>query len=202
MTMLRFVPYRVGRHIAVDAISHWTHSIFHTRLTQMEPTLYLMCGLPGAGKTTRARELEATTNAVRLTVDEWITHLYPKDAKAAVRDERRGRVKHLQWQVAERLLEAGTDVILDWGLWRRTDRSHYRKRAEALGARVKIEFLEAPLHVLQERIAARNLDLPPGTFHVTATEMEEFSSLFERPTAEEAEPPADQSKHTKTVLQI
>lgn len=147
--------------------------------------LYLLCGLPAAGKTTRARELEAAANAVRLTADEWIVRLYPDDAEAAARDERRDRVEWLQWQLVERLLEIGTDVVLDWGLWTRQERAQYRQRAEALGARVKIELVEAPLSVLQERIAARNRDLPPNTFHISAAEMEEFASLFESPTPEE-----------------
>jgi len=151
----------------------------------MAPTLYLLCGLPASGKTTRARELEAATNGVRLTTDEWIVRLYPDDAEAAARDERRDRVEALQWQLVERLLAIGTDVVLDWGLWTRAERAQYRQRAEALGARVKIELVEAPLSVLQDRLATRNRDLPPGTFHISAAEMEEFASFFERPTPEE-----------------
>ena len=157
----------------------------HTRLTRMAPQLYLLCGLPTSGKTTRARELEAAADVVRLTADEWIARLYPDDAEAAARDERRDRVEALQWQIVERLLRIGADVVLDWGLWTRDERAHYRQRAEALGARVKIELVEAPLSVLQERLAERNRDLPPGTFHISAAEMEEFASLFERPTPEE-----------------
>src|SRR5690242_20515405 len=34
-------------------------------------TMFLMVGLPAAGKTTRARELAATYQAVRLTPDHW-----------------------------------------------------------------------------------------------------------------------------------
>jgi predicted kinase len=33
--------------------------------------VYLIVGLPGAGKTTHAKELEASTSALRLTPDEW-----------------------------------------------------------------------------------------------------------------------------------
>lgn len=149
------------------------------------PTLYLLCGLPATGKTTRARELEAMANAVRLTADEWIARLYPDDAEAAARDERRDRVEQLQWQVAERLLGVGTDVVLDWGLWSKDERAHYRQRAEALGAQVRVELVEAPLSVLRRRLAERNRDPPPGTFRISAGELEEFATLFERPTSEE-----------------
>jgi AAA domain len=37
------------------------------------PTLFLTVGLPGTGKTTAARRIEAEHNAVRLTKDEWLT---------------------------------------------------------------------------------------------------------------------------------
>ena len=39
------------------------------------PTLFLMCGLPGTGKTTRARRLERERHALRLSPDEWIAPL-------------------------------------------------------------------------------------------------------------------------------
>src|SRR4051812_38672506 len=39
-------------------------------------TLILMVGLPAAGKTTRARELAATHQALRLTPDHWMISLF------------------------------------------------------------------------------------------------------------------------------
>ena len=39
-----------------------------------KPTVYVLCGFIGAGKTTFARELEARTGAVRITKDEWLVH--------------------------------------------------------------------------------------------------------------------------------
>ena len=152
---------------------------------EMTPTLWLLCGLPAAGKTTRARELEADNNAIRLTPDEWIIRLYPNDAEIAARDKRRDKVEQLQWQLAERLLKIGTSVVLDWGLWTQKERARYQQWAESLGAQVRIELVDAPLDVLQERLAERNRNLPPGTFHVSAAELKEFDGLFERPTAEE-----------------
>jgi predicted kinase len=39
------------------------------------PTLFVMVGLPAAGKTRRARELASTWTALRLTPDEWMIRL-------------------------------------------------------------------------------------------------------------------------------
>ena len=44
-----------------------------------KPTLYLMVGLPGSGKTTRAKELEQEARAVRFTPDEWHIFLFGDD---------------------------------------------------------------------------------------------------------------------------
>ena len=40
------------------------------------PTLFLTVGLPGAGKTTRARDLAATHRILRLTPDDWMAPLF------------------------------------------------------------------------------------------------------------------------------
>ena len=41
-----------------------------------------MVGLPGAGKTTRARELARSHNALRLTPDEWHLDLFGSSLRA------------------------------------------------------------------------------------------------------------------------
>lgn len=46
-------------------------------------------------------------------------------------------------------------------------------------------FVDAPLEVLHERVARRNLDRPPGTFSISAEELDEWVGLFEAPTEEE-----------------
>jgi len=155
------------------------------RLKGMAPTLYLMCGLPGSGKTTRAKELEAAGKGILLNADDWVWQLYPDDAETAARDERKGLVERVQWELVERLLSRGISVILDWGVWARAERDHYRRHARAVGADVQTIFVDAPLEALQERLARRNLDLPAGTFKVSAEELDEWASRFEAPTQDE-----------------
>lgn len=151
----------------------------------MSPTLYLMCGLPGAGKTTRANELEAAGHGVLLNGDQWICQVYPDDAEAAARDDRRGFVEKLQWELVEQLLAKQISVILDWGVWTKAERVHLREQAQQLGAKVETVFVDAPIETLHERLAERNLNLPPGTFRVTPDELDEWFGLFEPPSVDE-----------------
>lgn len=149
------------------------------------PTLYLMVGLPGAGKTTRAREIEAEHAALRLTPDEWILALYGPDLDRRQRDAVRDPVEELQWQVAQRALALGCNVVLDWGFWSRAERAAYRARAGALGARARVVFLDATIDELWSRIARREESLA-GTLQITRAELEQWAALFEPPTEDES----------------
>jgi predicted kinase len=145
----------------------------------------LMCGLPGSGKTTRARRLELERHALRLTPDEWIARLFGTDLTLPTLDWCRDPVEAVQWAVAERVLSLGLNVILDFGFWSRSEREDFRARAAALGARSEVHFLDAPRDVLLARLAARNADLPACTFHVTEAQLNSWWNLFEPPTEDE-----------------
>ena len=151
----------------------------------MTPTLYMLCGLPGSGKSVRAKELEAAGKGVVLNADAWVQHLYPEDAEAAARDERKFLVHALQWEVVEQLLTREISVILDWGVWSREERDRYRRTARELGARVETIFLDEPIETLRERVSDRNRNLSPGAFHISADELDEWAARFEPPTGDE-----------------
>ncbi|MEM1270402.1 MAG: AAA family ATPase [Bacteroidota bacterium] len=63
------------------------------------PTLVVLCGLPGAGKTTHARRLERELDAVRFGPDEWMEALGMDLYDEAGRE----RIERLQWDQAKRL---------------------------------------------------------------------------------------------------
>ncbi|MEN9936182.1 MAG: hypothetical protein RLZZ387_2761 [Chloroflexota bacterium] len=149
------------------------------------PTLSLICGLPGAGKTTLARRLEQERAALRLSPDEWIAVILADHADTAERDRLRDPVESLQWDLARRVLALGRDVILENGFWSREERARYRAEAQALGARVELHYLAASREVLWERLARRNAQLPPGTFAVTETDLDTWAGWFEPPAADE-----------------
>jgi predicted kinase len=149
------------------------------------PTLHLIVGLPGAGKTTLARQLELDIPAFRLTPDEWIETLYGASVKADVLDAARDPVERLQWDVAVRALELGVDVILDFGFWSREEREHFRSRAALLGARSQVHALHLSLDELWARLGDRNVARPAGTFRVSRAQLEQWWSVFQPPGADE-----------------
>ena len=85
-------------------------------------TLVLMVGLPAAGKTTRAKELAATHQALRLTPDHWMIPLFGDPMADGKRFVLEGRLV----SVALQALRLGTNVVLDYGLWGRDERSALR----------------------------------------------------------------------------
>ncbi len=148
-------------------------------------TLHLICGLPGAGKTTLAKQLEQEHAAIRLCPDEWIAALLADANDITERDRLRDPVEALQWQMGQRALVLGTNVILENGFWSRAERDSYRAQAEALGARVELHYLAVTRDELWRRLARRNTNLPPGTFAVNEAELDLWLSWFEAPTPDE-----------------
>ena len=72
------------------------------RSGRMPGRLVLVCGLPGAGKTTTALQLVAEQGGVRFSPDEWMHEL----GIDLLDQPARGRIEQLQWQVAQELLAA------------------------------------------------------------------------------------------------
>src|SRR5262249_7845382 len=62
-------------------------------------TLFLIVGLPGAGKTTRAKELAAKHRALRLTPDEWMIPLFGDSMADGKRFTLEGRLISVALQV-------------------------------------------------------------------------------------------------------
>ena len=148
--------------------------------------LIIVCGLPGSGKTTHSKQLEAQLGAIRFCPDEWFValgfNLYDEDL--------RSKVEALQWQFAQDLLRQGLTVIIEWGTWGRDERDTLRLGARALGASVELHYLTAPLEVLYERVRLRGMENPPIEFSdvqkwaetIQVPNEEEFA-LYDAPTA-------------------
>ena len=138
--------------------------------------LYLLVGLPGAGKTTRARQLAVEAPALRLTPDEWMIPLFGRDDPAA-RDVLEGR---LIW-VAMRALKLHTNVILDFGFWSKDERSSLRWIAKQMGAKSQVIYLPIDMGAQQERVKNRFVETPNETWQISEAELTKWRTLFDEP---------------------
>jgi len=139
--------------------------------------LILVCGLPGAGKTTHATALERELHAVRFSADDWMNAL-----GIDIYDEpQRQKIEDLQWRLARKLLHLGLTIIVEWGAWARSERDSLRLQARAAGAAVELHFLTAPVDILFERIQRRGMENPP----IEREAIERWAQIFEPPTPEE-----------------
>ncbi|WP_152363441.1 AAA family ATPase [Microlunatus speluncae] len=150
--------------------------------------IYLIVGLPGAGKTTRAKELEVSESALRLTPDEWQQAIFHGDDPGRWRSQE--RVDH-RLQIEGKLLEAGLraarlgiTVIFDFGFWSKDERSALRWIAGALGHRAQVVYLPIDYEEQRRRISHRYETLP-GQFKMTDIELEGWHLRFEAPDQEE-----------------
>lgn len=141
------------------------------------PKMIIVCGLPGAGKTTHAKMLEEKLGAIRFCPDEWMEMLLLD----LYDEERRAKIESLQWKLSQDLLARGLTVIIEWGTWGRSERDALRLGARALGAAVELHYLSAPIKVLFERVQRRGIEKPP----LTLEDLQRYSETFQAPTVEE-----------------
>jgi predicted kinase len=139
--------------------------------------LIIVCGLPGAGKTTHAKQLEASLPAVRFCPDEWMDGLSLDLWDAG----RRQKIESLQWELAQQQLAHRETVIIEWGTWARSERDALRLRARQLGAAVELHYISAPVDVLLHRIERRRMQNPP----ISREQILEWAEIFQAPAAQE-----------------
>ena len=146
-----------------------------------QPTLFLTVGLPGTGKTTAARRIEAEHGALRLTKDEWMKALYGHDNPASASDVIEGRLI----QIGMRALELGISVVIDFGLWSRDERSALRQAAADIGAAVVICYVELTPAEQRKRLDQRLAEAPHETWPISEQELAEWASKLDIPTSAE-----------------
>jgi predicted kinase len=143
--------------------------------------VYLIVGLPGAGKTTRAKELESSASALRLTPDEWQIALFGDQNPPDKRDLVEGKLV----QIGMRVAELGTDVVLDFGFWGKDERSALRWIAHAVGARSQVVYLPIDHEEQRSRVTDRFAATPDQTFHMSEVELAQWRARFQVPDEEE-----------------
>ena len=127
----------------------------------MPGTLHLLHGFMGVGKTTLARRLERELPGIRFSQDEWMVALSGEDPPESEYRAAQDRVRGVMEGCWRRCLELGGHVILDSGVWRRSERDRLRAVAAEVGAdTVLIRFPN-----IRKGAGCPSISLKPYFFH-------------------------------------
>jgi predicted kinase len=148
-----------------------------------QPTLFLTVGLPGTGKTTAARRLEVDHHALRLTKDEWMKALYGEQNPPSASDVIEGRLI----EIGLRALELGGNVVIDFGLWSRDERSALRQAAADRGADVEMHYLRVAPTEQRRRLDQRLTDEPQTTWPISDDELAGWAGIMQIPSPREVD---------------
>ena len=150
-----------------------------------KPIVYLICGFIGAGKTTFAKKLEEKTGAVRVTKDEWSIRFIGNDPTIDGYAEWDRKIIDLSRDFAFYLVGKGIDVIMDEGFWEKETRDEMRRRADAIGAKVVMYYLETPIETIRERVVGRNSNLTKDSFKISREMFDNYLKYWQAPTEDE-----------------
>lgn len=153
-------------------------------------TTHLIYGPTAAGKSTYARKLATEVNGVRFAIDEWMHAMFgadmPKQIDMSWVMPRVARCQTQVWSVAEQILCTGTDVVLELGLLRKTDRASIKAKVEKSGHIAVFHFVDADLPTRRQRVIDRNAQKGETySFDVTPAMFEVMEHYFERPSESE-----------------
>ncbi|MFE9571041.1 AAA family ATPase [Streptomyces sp. NPDC006692] len=157
-------------------------------MTQQMSTVVLMCGLPGAGKTTYAMEL-VRRGFARLSIDEVVwQRLGQRDTgmvlEAEAFDQLKEEVRREQRQELVELMLAGRDVVVDYSFWSRAARDDYKTLIESHGCRWELVHLKADRPTLERRLERRNSVEGANSVTVGETLFNRYVANFEEPSGE------------------
>jgi len=150
------------------------------------PRVIMTCGKICCGKSTYARKIKEEGNAVILSIDDITLKLFP-DGSGNMHDTYALRAEQYLLELSLQILQAGVDVILDWGLWTRAVRNRIRDfYASRGGIHTELHYLRIDPEEWNRRIRKRN-DSGEAAYFVDEGLLKKVESLFEEPPEDEVD---------------
>lgn len=144
----------------------------------MAATIHLIHGFIGFGKSKISKELAHELPAVVLNNDDFMAKLYGKNPPAEMFRDYYNRIDGLIWDLAENIVRAGTDVIIDYGFWTRQSRAEAYARAKKITENVVFHNVQCDMDTARQSVIERNRRHPDVLF-IDAATFDLFRPQFE-----------------------
>lgn len=97
----------------------------------------------------------------------------------------RKKLQKKLYALALELVGYGQSVILEDGLWMKSERDEKLADARKSGARVELYFFDLTFDELWNRLNSRNKRLPKGAIHITKQQLQKCWDVFQKPSPDE-----------------
>lgn len=138
------------------------------------PAVVVVCGLPGAGKSTVARHVADRVDGLLLRTDVVRKELFSDPDYSTAESM---RTYDEVFERARRTVEAGRSVVLDGTFREQSYRDRAERVAEAVGVGFRLVRVECEEDVVEERIAARTDDPSDADFSVYELVRDSFEAI-------------------------
>jgi predicted kinase len=149
------------------------------------PTLYLLCGKIGAGKSTLGRHLAARPATLLISEDHWTSNLFADDLRT-IEDYGRysARLRAAMAPHIVDILQKGLSVVLDFPANTVSNRNWMRSLIIQSGVAHELHHLDVPDEICRQRLRERNAS-GEHPFQVSDADYDMFTRYFVPPGIDE-----------------
>jgi predicted kinase len=147
----------------------------------------MTCGRICSGKSTYARKIKEMLGGVILSVDELMLEILGGET-GDKHDEYVKRTEKYLYKKSAEIASSGTDVILDWGFWKESERRFARKFYKDHGISCEFHYISVDDEEWKRRIEKRNAEVQNGrsdAYFIDEGLAAKFERLFEVPERSE-----------------
>lgn len=151
------------------------------------PKVLIMCGKICSGKSTYAEKLKLENKAVILSVDELTLALFENQAGEKL-DFYVEKLKEYFFKKSLDIVEAGADVILDWGFWTKKERDYAREFYDSRNISYQFYYMNVGIDEWKKRILKRNQEIKREQLEAYPIDkglLSKVEKLFEEPDRKE-----------------
>lgn len=151
------------------------------------PKVLVMCGKICSGKSTYAEKLKLENKAVILSVDELTLALFENQAGEKL-DFYVETLKEYFLKKSLDIVEAGADVILDWGFWTKKERDYAREFYDSRNISYQFYYMNVGIDEWKKRILKRNQEIKREQLEAYPIDkglLSKVEKMFEEPDRKE-----------------